>query len=312
MEIPWALPVMQAPLGPAATPELVVAVSETGALGTLAASWTAHAELRDRIRRIASALSRPFCVNLVLAFEQRERLAVALEGEVPFVSFSWGIDGELIKLAHDAGATVLVQVGNLTDAIAAANANADVLIAQGIEAGGHVEGQTPLIEFLRELRAQVTLPLIAAGGIADPTAVAQAQAAGADAVAAGTAFLAADEADVHPEYLNQLIEAEATDTALTTAFDGDWPNAAHRVIRNTTLNQWEGSGRRVKGARPGEGDVVASRDGTAIHRYSAAQPTNNTTGEIAAMAMYAGTSVDNVMRREPAAAIAKRLAEGSR
>jgi NAD(P)H-dependent flavin oxidoreductase YrpB (nitropropane dioxygenase family) len=303
---------VQAPIGPAATPELVVAVSEIGALGTLAASWTAPAKLRDQIRRIRSGLMRPYCVNFVLAFEQRERLQVALEEEVPFVSFSWGIDRRLIKLAHDAGASVLVQVGELADAIHAADADADVLIVQGIEAGGHVEGQAPIVELVGEVRAAVSLPLVAAGGINDAAAAARVRAAGADAFAWGTPFLAAHEADVHPEYLSQLIKAEASDTALATAFDEGWPDAAHRVIRNTTLRDWEQAGRPTKGARPGEGDVIATRNGTAIHRYSDAQPTTDTTGQIEAMAMYAGTSVSTVTHGEPATAIAKRLASALR
>lgn len=303
---------MQAPIGPASTPELVVSVSEVGALGTLAASWTDPADLRNQIRRIRSTLRQPYCVNLVLAFEQRERLKVVLEEEVPFVSFSWGIDRKLIQLAHDAGASVLVQVGDLADAIRAADANADILIAQGIEAGGHVQGQTPIVELVSQVRAAVALPLVAAGGIDDATTAAQVRAAGADAFAWGTAFLAAHEADVHPEYLEQLINAKATDTAVTTVFDGGWPDAAHRVIRNGTFDHWEKAGRPARGARPGERDAVATRDGVAIQRYSNAQPTSNTAGQIEAMAMYAGTSVGNVMRREPAAEIAKRLAAGLR
>jgi NAD(P)H-dependent flavin oxidoreductase YrpB (nitropropane dioxygenase family) len=312
VEVPWELPLVQAPIGPAATPELVIAVSEIGALGTLAASWTSRAELRDQIRRIRSRLVRPYCVNFVLAFEQRGRLRVALEEEVPFVSFSWGVDRGLIKLAHDAGASVLVQVGDLADAIHAADANADVLIVQGIEAGGHVEGRMPTVELVKRVRAAVSSPLVAAGGIGDSAATARARAAGADAFAWGTPFLAAHEADVHPEYLSQLIDAEATDTALATAFDEGWPDAAHRVIRNTTLRDWEQAGRPGKGARPGEGDVIATRNGTAIHRYSDAQPTTATSGQIEAMAMYAGTSVSTVTRGEPATTIAKRLASAFR
>ena len=186
----------------------------------------------------STRLVRPYCVNFVLAFEQRGRLRVALEEEVPFVSFSWGVDRRLIKLAHDAGDPVLVQVGDLADAIHAADANADVLIVQGIEAGGHVEGRMPIVELVKRVRAAVSSPLVAAGGIGESAATARARAAGADALAWGTPFLAAHEADVHPEYLSQLIDAEATDTALATAFDEGWPDAAHRVIRNTTVRDW--------------------------------------------------------------------------
>ena len=79
---------MQAPIGPATTPELVASVSAVGALGTVAASWTEPAKLRDQIRAIRSATSNPFCVNLVLAFDQRERLERVLAERVPVVSFS--------------------------------------------------------------------------------------------------------------------------------------------------------------------------------------------------------------------------------
>lgn len=111
-----------------------------------------------------------------------------------------------------------------------------------------------------------------------------------------------------PTYLELLIRAEAADTSLTTVFDGGWPDAGHRVIRNTTLHRWELAGRPPNGARPGESDAVATRDGSPIHRYSEAQPTTQTSGEIEAMAMYAGTSASGVSRKEPASVIAKRLA----
>lgn len=82
VQLPWDLPIMQAPIGPATSPELVASVSVVGALGTVAASWTKPAKLRDQIRAIRSATSNPFCVNLVLAFDQRERLELVLAERV--------------------------------------------------------------------------------------------------------------------------------------------------------------------------------------------------------------------------------------
>jgi nitronate monooxygenase len=310
MRVPWPVAVMQAPIGPATTPELVTAVAGTGALGTLAASWTHPAKLRSQIRAIRSTLEVPFCLNLVLAFDQSERLEVSLEEGVALLSLSWGFSEELIRRAHDGGAGVLVQVGDLAGAARAAEAGADALIVQGSEAGGHVQGASPLLELVRDVRPVVDLPLVAAGGIADAVAVRRAIDAGADAVACGTAFLAAHEADVHPRYLERLIEVEAGDTVLTSIFDGGWPDAPHRVIRNETLTRWESAGRPTAGARPGEGDVVATRRGESIARYSDAQPTRETSGQVDAMAMYAGTSASSIRRSEPAATIARRLAAG--
>jgi nitronate monooxygenase len=297
---------MQAPIGPASTPELVAAVSQTGALGTLAASWTPRELLREQIRNVRSLSDRPFCANLVLAFEQSERLAVALDEGAPMVSFSWGIDGELIRLAHERGAVVLVQVGDPERAVEAESAGADILIAQGVEAGGHVEGSMPVLDLVRALRERVRLPIVAAGGIGDASARAAAVAAGADAVACGTVFLAAEEADVHPAYVDALIRAGVADTELTEVFDRGW-DAPHRVLRNSTLRRWEDAGRAAPGGRPGEGEIVAQRGERSIPRYSEAQPTRRTEGDVEAMALYAGTSVAAVTAREPAAAIVRRL-----
>ena len=275
MSLAWRLPLVQAPIGPATTPELVAAVSRLGGLGTLAGSWTDPQVLRNQVRAVRAAVEGPFCVNLVLAFDQRERLEAVLAERVDVVSFSWGVDRELIRAAHRGRAFVLVQVGDLHDALAAVDAGADALIAQGIEAGGHVQGRRPLLGLVRELRESVHVPILAAGGIGDAAAAADALAEGAHGVACGTAFLAAAEANVHPRYLDRLIEAEGTDTALTVAFDGGWPAAPHRVLRNSTLSAWEAAGRPTKPRRPNEGVVIARRDGVPIKLYDDAQPTRD-------------------------------------
>lgn len=307
--LPWHLPLMQAPIGPATTWELVAAVSAVGGLGTLAASWTELAELRGQIGRIVSATANPFCVNLVLAFDQRDRLELLLECGVPVVSFSWGIDAALIGRARQAGLTVLVQVADEYEARSAAAAGADVLIAQGVEAGGHVQGSTPLLLLVRKIRAAVALPIVAAGGIADAVAARTAIAAGAQAVACGSAFLAASEADVNPRYLARLLAAKASDTQMTGVFDIGWPHAPHRVIRNRTVTDWEQAGCPQPGTRPGEGEVIATRRGTPIVRYSDAQPTTQTEGDIDAMALYAGHSVEHLHEVASAQSITRNIAD---
>jgi nitronate monooxygenase len=295
--------VMQAPIGPASTVELVTAVGAAGGLGCLAASWTPLPRLRDQVRRIRAALDGPFCVNLVLAFDQRERLELLVEERVPAISFSWGVDAAAIARAHGGGATVLVQVGDPAAAVAAAAAGADVVIAQGVEAGGHVQSSTPLLELLAAVRGRVRVPLLAAGGIAGPAAARAARAAGADGVVAGTAFLATQEADVHPHYLARVLAAGAGDAVLTGLFDGGWPDAPHRVLRNST---WR-TARAASGSRPGAGETVATIGRHAIPRYSDAQPTRAMAGDIEAMALYAGAGVGEVRRSERAADITRRL-----
>ena len=111
-----------------------------------------------------------------------------------------------------------------------------------------------------------------------------------------------------PIYVDRLLDAAATDTVLTTVFDVGWPDAPHRVLRNDTYTTWESAGRPPRGARSGEGEVVATRDGSPIVRYSDAQPTSVTAGEIHAMALYAGTSVRHVHQRASARSIADAIA----
>jgi NAD(P)H-dependent flavin oxidoreductase YrpB (nitropropane dioxygenase family) len=106
------VPVMQAPLGRGAGVALAAEVSRAGGLGTLGASWTDPASLREQIRSIVRATDRPFCVNLVLDFEQDERLEVAVEERVPWVSFSFGLRPELVARARAGCARVLVQVAS--------------------------------------------------------------------------------------------------------------------------------------------------------------------------------------------------------
>jgi nitronate monooxygenase len=203
---------------------------------------------------------------------------------------------------------VLVQVGSADAARAAADAGADALIVQGVEAGGHVQGVVGLLPLLAEVRRAVSLPVFAAGGIGDPASARAALAAGAVAVVMGTRFVASDESDAHPRYKARLLEAEARDTALTELFDVGWPASPHRVLRNSTYKRWEAAGSPRSGERPDEGEEVAS----GIPRYAANLPLASMEGDVEAMAMYAGQSVGAITEVEPAAAIVERFAAALR
>jgi NAD(P)H-dependent flavin oxidoreductase YrpB (nitropropane dioxygenase family) len=113
--------------------------------------------LREQIRTIARVTDRPFCVNLVLDFAQDERLEVVVEERVRWVSFSFGLRPELVRLARAGGSRVLVQVASADGARAAADAGADALIVQGVEAGGHVESVVGLFPLLAEVRRAVSI-----------------------------------------------------------------------------------------------------------------------------------------------------------
>jgi nitronate monooxygenase len=160
-----------------------------------------------------------------------------------------------------------------------------------------------LLPLIAEVRRVVSLPLLAAGGIADPASARAARAAGAAAVVMGTRFVASDESDAHPQYQARLLEAEGRDTVLTGLFDVGWA-APHRVLRNSTYERWEAAGRPPAGQRPSEGEEVAP----GIARYAVNLPLSGIEGNIEAMAMYAGQGVGAIDAVEPAAAIVERFA----
>ena len=178
---------------------------------------------------------------------------------------------------------------------------------QGVEAGGHVQSVVGLLALLIEVRRAVSLPLVAAGGIADPAGARAAVTAGAAAVAMGTRFVASEECDAHPRYKARLLEAEARHTVLTELFDVGW-DAPHRVLRSSTYERWEAEGRAPAGARPGEGEEVAP----GIPRYALNMPLAGVEGDVEAMALYAGQGVGAIDAVEPAAAIVERFAAGLR
>jgi nitronate monooxygenase len=147
------------------------------------------------------------------------------------------------------------------------------------------------------------LPLLAAGGIADPVSARGALAAGATSVVMGTRFVASDECDAHPDYKARLLRAEGREAVLTQLFDVSW-DAPHRVIRNSTYQRWEPAGRPGPGRRPGEGEELAP----GVVRYAVNLPLAGSEGDVEAMAMYAGQGVGAIDAVEPAAAIVERFA----
>lgn len=301
------LPVMQAPIGSAATVELAAAVADGGGLGSLAGSWTPPDVLRARIRDLGRRTSAPFAVNLVLAFAQEARVAVCREERVPVVTFSWGVRKDMVEELQATATRVLVQVGSVEEARLAAETGADGLIVQGMEAGGHVQGTAALLELVGAVAGAVDLPLGAAGGLADARAARHVISAGASGVVMGTRYLATKEADAHPVWQEAILASEAQDTVLCTLFDIGWPDAPHRVIRNSTMRRWEAEGSPVSGCRPGEREAIATTDGRAMVRYSDVPPVRRTQGDVEGLALYAGEGVGAIDRIEAAGEVTARI-----
>ena len=301
------VPLIQAPIGSAVSPELVAAVSDAGGLGMLALTWTPAEDIGPVIDRVRELTGRPFGANLVLDFPVADKLDACLERGVPVISTFWGDPATCTARIHAAGAIHLHAVGSPDEARQAADAGVDAVVAQGWEAGGHVRGLTatlPLVPAVVD--AVAPLPVIAAGGIADGRGLAAVLTLGAQAAWMGTRFLAATEARTHDSYRRRIIDAQTDEALYTRCFDGGWPNAPHRSLRNSTLTSWEAAGSPLS-TRPGEGDIVAvDAEGAPSLRYEDAVPLPGMTGDVDSMALYAGQSAGLVHEILPAATIVAR------
>jgi len=307
-------PIVQAPIGSAATPELVAAVSNAGGLGMLALTWTEPAQAGAAILRTRELTGAAFGVNLVLEWEQHARLAVCLEAGATVVSTFWGDPAPYVAAIHDAGALHLHTVGSAAEARQAVDVGVDVVVAQGWEAGGHVWGQVTTLALVPAVVDAVgPTPVIAAGGIGDGRGLAAVLALGAQAGWVGTRFLLADEARIHDTYRQRLVGASEADTVHGIVFDVGWAAAPHRALHNTTTRAWEAAGRPEAPLRPGEGDAVAhSAQGDALVRYGDTPPLRGMTGDVEALALYAGQSVGVAHRQQSAANIVEELTDDAR
>jgi NAD(P)H-dependent flavin oxidoreductase YrpB (nitropropane dioxygenase family) len=216
------------------------------------------------------------------------------------VDLFWGDpDPAVVRRIHAGGALASWQVGSVGEALAAADAGCDVVVAQGVEAGGHVRGTTPMLALLRQVVVAVDVPVVAAGGIATGAALATALNAGAAAARVGTRFLASVESGAHPDYVAALLAASADDTVRTTVFGEGWPDAPHRVLRIAA--------ERAQSADDVVGRAAYRDQRWDVLRWSTQPPTVFTRGSLTAMAMYAGCGVGDIDDVPSAAQIVERM-----
>jgi nitronate monooxygenase len=299
-------PVVQAPIGSATCPELAAAVSNAGGLGHLAVTWRDLSETRRAVEQTRDLTDRPFAANLVLdeATTQRptgEHLDAVLDAGAPIVSLSFGDAAPHVDRIHDAGGIALQTVGSAAEAEAAEAAGVDAVVAQGWEAGGHVQSEVATMPLVPRVADAVDIPVAAAGGVADGRGVAAALALGADGAWLGTRFLATEEANAHRAYRERVTGTDETETAYTDLFDKGWPGTPHRVVENETVERFRAAGEPPFGDRPGEDDVVArSPHGDPIERYDEALATPGVEGDVDEMALFAGQSAGLTEEIRPA------------
>ena len=296
------LPIQSAPMGGvASSSDLPIAVAEAGGMGMVAALILPPPALAKVLDEVAAGTDGSWGASFTVAMgAEPERLELAAE-RAPLVDFFWGDpDRELVERVHAGDALAGWQVGSVEEARSAEGAGCDLVVVQGVEAGGHVRGEEPMLELVEAAREAVSIPIVAAGGIGTRKRADAAFHAGADAIRVGTRFIAAEEADAHPAYVDAVIAAKPEDTTLTMAFEVLWPDAQHRVL-----------GSAIEAAKATDAEVVGELDlgggRLPVPRFAAPCPTRSATGSVEAMALYAGLSVDGVKRREPAAEIVREL-----
>ncbi|HVR28965.1 MAG TPA: nitronate monooxygenase [Thermoanaerobaculia bacterium] len=298
------VPLQLAAMPGVGTPELVAAVAGAGGLGMIGLPQIPAPAIVSILDGLAATTRGTFGMNFLIPFLDRAALEVAAP-RARVVEFFYGPpDRDLVRAARSGGALVSWQVGSRDEALEAVDAGCDLVVAQGNEAGGHVRGELGLLRVLSEvLDAVGEVPVVAAGGIGSAREVAGALAAGASAVRVGTRFVAAVESGAHPEYVRSLVEARAEDTVLTDVFSVGW-DAPHRVLRSA-----------IEAARAFPGEVVGEAEWGGekrpVARFSAELPTRETTGEVRAMALYAGQSVGAVRQVRPAREIVAELVGGA-
>lgn len=297
-------PILQAGMGGVARADLAAAVSDAGGFGFLGMVREAPQFIEQQIHAVRTKTSAPFGVNLIPAATAPklfdEELAVCLENRVDAVCFFWGVSQAAIEKAKAAGAVVLYQVGKVEDAIAAAKAGADIIIAQGVEAGGHVHGQTSSLVLVQEIVKSVRCPVVASGGFSTGASLVAALALGAAGIHCGTAFLATRESFANAYHKDRVVRATHDDTIHTDLYSVNWPvGAPVRVLQNSETREL---GVNRFGHVPGSAgnEIVGDEDGRPIRRFSTDSPLRNTRGDLERMALFAG-QVAGLIENVPAA-----------
>lgn len=240
------VPILQAAIWPATSPELIAAVCEAGALGSLGAIFASADDVRDQVGRVRERADGPFAVNHVVPALDEDAFEATLDLRPAAVSFALGDPGELVDRVHAAGAKAIHQVHTVEQARAAASRGVDAIIAQGSEAGGQgmAAGVGALALVPQVVDAVAPIPVLVAGGVGDGRGLAAALALGAAGANVGTRFLASEEAGAHADWKRDVVQAQSEDAVRFTAWSsimppGDGYEVVPRVLRTEFVAEWE-------------------------------------------------------------------------
>lgn len=288
------VPIILAGMGGVARSELVTAVSEAGGYGFLGMVRESPRFIARQIREVRAGTKREFGVNIIPAATPpdlfRRQVDVCIEEHVHSVCLFWDVDKDVISRLRDSGILVVCQIGSVAEAKEAIDAGAQMLIAQGVEAGGHVRGQIARATLLRDTVAIAgDIPVLAAGGIASGADFVAALDLGASGAVLGTALLATKESFAHDYHKQRIVDGSSVDTLRTQDFHINWPEGAFvRVLKNSVTDGAHGD--PFKKAF----DVIGEDYGRSLYRFSTDSPLRTTTGDLESMAIYAGKGTDAI------------------
>ncbi len=287
-------PIIQGGMAWTATAELASAVSEAGGLGIIGAGHMPTDILRQQIRLAKAATSRPFGVNLMLMTPHIDELVqLVLDERVPVVTTGAGNPGKYMDALKEHGIKVLPIAPSTALARRLESIGADAIIGEGMEAGGHI-GELTTMVLTPQLVDAVSIPVVAAGGIADGRGMAAAFALGAEGVQVGTRFMCAEECTIHPAVKETVLKAKDRDTVVTGRSTGH----PVRVIKNKLSRQIEeldrqnkpaeleelGSGKLALAMREGDTQMGSLMAGQAAAMVCKIQPAAEIVEEIVAEA----------------------------
>lgn len=304
----------------AMTPPLGIAVSEAGAMGSIAGVGILPPEaVRMLVGAMQAGTRRAFHVNFITRYTSDAHIALMCEMKPRAVSFHWGHPAKAwIDSLHAAGIDVWEQVGSVAAARLAAADGVELVIAQGSEAGGHNFGTAGTIAITPAIVDAVgdQAMVLAAGGIADGRGLAAALMLGADGAWVGTRFVATLEAAVADEYKARLVNTGSHETQLTHLFGRHHPDFNPiRVVRTALVAQWSD---KVDQVVPGDenhpqvGQMDLLGQPTPLHRFSNLVPMTGATGNFEEMALLCGQGVDLIRDVPRAAQVVQQMTEQAR
>ena len=241
-------PIALGGMGSIYSPDLVAAVSNAGGLGAMGCHYLNPEQIRAGTAALRERTNKPFALNFLLFDIVEERFAAALALRPKAMAFAWPRPEQdlkpYVRRSHDAGCKVTFMANGVPEAMKAAEAGADVIVAQGTEGGGHVGWVASMVLTPMVVDAVAPIPVLTAGGVADGRGLAAAIALGADGVLLGTRFLASVESPLHQNFKRAIVESDGHDTALSEIPDiaagKVWPGAMSRSRRNRFIERWAG------------------------------------------------------------------------